>query len=93
MHSVRTPVHRCCRQEYETACCDSKQHLCRAPAGHGKLLDVFHGGVQVRLVLGAPLPPLILRLQVLACSRLGTCISREEGLEHSPCDTVLDSHV
>jgi hypothetical protein len=43
-------------------------HLCCPPAADAELLDIVHGGVQVHLVLGAWLPALILRLQVLACT-------------------------
>ena len=43
-------------------------HLGCTTAGDGQLLDIVHGGVQVHLVLGSGLPPLILRLRVLACS-------------------------
>ena len=42
-------------------------HLGGAAAGDCQLLDVLERGVQVRLVLGARLPALILCLQVLPC--------------------------
>lgn len=38
------------------------------PAGDGELFDIIHGGVQVCLVLGTRLPPLVLRLQVFPCT-------------------------
>ena len=42
-----------------------------AAARDGQLLHVLGGGVQVHAVLGARLPPLVLRLQVLACGGAG----------------------
>ena len=45
-----------------------RAYLGCAPAGDGQLLHIIHGGVQVCLVLGPRLPPLILRLEVLPCS-------------------------
>jgi hypothetical protein len=47
-------------------------HLGGAPARRRQLLDVLQGGVQVHLVLGARLPALVLRLEVLAW-RWGCC--------------------
>ena len=42
-------------------------YFSQTPARYCKLLDIVYGGIQVLLVLGSRLPPLVLRLQCIAC--------------------------